>query len=118
MGASISESSGIPKRKKFFRGVSTSLAPQFTGEVFLTLYGLRFRDSGRLTEILRPCHVRGPVVAAQKRGHGAHRFRESPTFMTESTPPLRPRIAPAGLLFLGPKYPRSWGLPEEACGDE
>ena len=39
-------------------------------------------------------------MAAQKRGHGAHRFRESPTFMTESTPPLRPRIAPAGLLFL------------------
>jgi drug/metabolite transporter (DMT)-like permease len=27
-------------------------------------------------------------------------FRESPGFMTESKPPLRPRIAPAGLLFL------------------
>ncbi|MFN3311654.1 MAG: tRNA pseudouridine(38-40) synthase TruA [Thermomonas sp.] len=29
-----------------------------------------------------------------------------------------PTAPAAGLLFLGPKYPRQWGLPEEACGDE
>lgn len=29
-----------------------------------------------------------------------------------------PTAPSAGLLFLGPKYPRHWGLPEEVCGDE
>jgi tRNA pseudouridine38-40 synthase len=29
-----------------------------------------------------------------------------------------PTAPSAGLLFLGPRYPRSWALPEEACGDE
>ena len=29
-----------------------------------------------------------------------------------------PTAPSAGLLFLGPKYPRSWKLPEEVCGDE
>jgi hypothetical protein len=37
MGSSISESSGIPKRKKLRFGVSTGLAPQFTGQVFLRI---------------------------------------------------------------------------------
>ena len=53
MGSSISESSGIPKRKKLRFGVSTGLAPQFTGQVFFARGGLRLRDSGRATEILR-----------------------------------------------------------------
>lgn len=42
---SISESSGIPKRKKFSLLVSTGLAPQFTGHVFFATGGLRFKDS-------------------------------------------------------------------------
>ena len=29
-----------------------------------------------------------------------------------------PTAPSAGLLFLGPKYPRHWGLPEEVCCDE
>jgi tRNA pseudouridine38-40 synthase len=29
-----------------------------------------------------------------------------------------PTAPSAGLLFLGPRYPRSWALPEEACSDE
>lgn len=29
-----------------------------------------------------------------------------------------PTAPAAGLLFLGPKYPRHWGLPEEACLDD
>ena len=29
-----------------------------------------------------------------------------------------PTAAAAGLLFIGPRYPRQWGLPQEVCGDE
>ena len=29
-----------------------------------------------------------------------------------------PTAPSAGLLFLGPKYPRHWGLPDEVCADE
>ncbi|WP_240125836.1 tRNA pseudouridine(38-40) synthase TruA [Thermomonas alba] len=29
-----------------------------------------------------------------------------------------PTAPAAGLLFLGPRYPRRWGLPEEVCADE
>ncbi|RZA17089.1 MAG: tRNA pseudouridine(38-40) synthase TruA, partial [Lysobacteraceae bacterium] len=28
-----------------------------------------------------------------------------------------PTAPAAGLLFIGPRYPRQWGLPQEACGD-
>jgi tRNA pseudouridine38-40 synthase len=28
-----------------------------------------------------------------------------------------PTAPSAGLLFIGPRYPRQWGLPPEACGD-
>ena len=28
-----------------------------------------------------------------------------------------PTAPAAGLLFLGPRYPRQWGLPHEVCGD-
>src|SRR5262245_14413076 len=50
---SISESSGIPKRKKFPILVSTGLPPQFTGHVFFATGGLRFKDSDCGAEILR-----------------------------------------------------------------
>ena len=29
-----------------------------------------------------------------------------------------PTAPAAGLLFIGPRYPRPWGLPQEVCGDE
>ena len=29
-----------------------------------------------------------------------------------------PTAPAAGLLFLGPRYPRQWGLPPEVCGDD
>ena len=29
-----------------------------------------------------------------------------------------PTAPAAGLLFIGPRYPRQWGLPQEVCGDE
>jgi len=29
-----------------------------------------------------------------------------------------PTAPAAGLLFIGPRYPRQWGLPQEACGDD
>jgi len=29
-----------------------------------------------------------------------------------------PTAPAAGLLFIGPRYPRQWGLPPEVCGDE
>ena len=29
-----------------------------------------------------------------------------------------PTAPAAGLLFLGPRYPRQWGLPQEVCGDD
>ena len=29
-----------------------------------------------------------------------------------------PTAPAAGLLFLGPRYPRQWGLPQDVCGDE
>ena len=29
-----------------------------------------------------------------------------------------PTAPSSGLLFIGPRYPRQWGLPQEACGDD
>ena len=29
-----------------------------------------------------------------------------------------PTAPAAGLVFLGPRYPRQWGLPQEVCGEE
>ncbi|QIL20439.1 tRNA pseudouridine(38-40) synthase TruA [Thermomonas sp. HDW16] len=29
-----------------------------------------------------------------------------------------PTAPASGLLFIGPRYPREWGLPQEVCGDE
>jgi tRNA pseudouridine38-40 synthase len=29
-----------------------------------------------------------------------------------------PTAPAAGLLFIGPRYPREWGLPPEVCGDD
>ena len=28
------------------------------------------------------------------------------------------RAPSAGLLFIGPRYPRQWGLPPDVCGDD
>jgi tRNA pseudouridine38-40 synthase len=29
-----------------------------------------------------------------------------------------PTAPASGLLFIGPRYPRQWGLPREVCGDD
>jgi hypothetical protein len=51
MDPSISESSGIPKRKKSLFWCGRRLRPLFTGQVFIRGSGLRFGDSRKATDI-------------------------------------------------------------------
>ena len=78
MGASIGESSGIPKGKKLLRRVEIGFAPLFTGQVFFQPPGLHWRDSREVTERtslrLRAgegWHARAPVVGGPDTLHGA-----------------------------------------------
>jgi len=90
IGATISESSGIPKGKKLSRRVETGFAPLFTGQVFFQLIGLHWRDSREATE-REVRHLRGTVVAAASRRRGEGRFHALPGSMTESKPAVAMR---------------------------
>ena len=90
IGATISESSGIPKGKKLSRRVETGFAPLFTGQVFFQLIGLHWRDSREATE-REVRYVRGTVVAAASRRRGEGRFHALPGSMTESKPAVAMR---------------------------
>ena len=67
MGASISESSEIPKGKKLSEGPIFHVHPLFTGQVFIRRQALHFGDSRRPTETstrtYRRTDRRGPKMA-------------------------------------------------------
>ncbi len=103
----IGESSGIPKPKKFVPPVDQSFAPLFTGALFIRAPGLNFWDSRRATGKAtdQACQSRDGR-ATKSRGKlrpttfVSHLFAPLPGSMTNQTPSARPRLAPAGLMFL------------------
>jgi hypothetical protein len=75
--ATISESSGIPKRKYFPPACETELRPLFTGQVFIVAKGLLAGDSRGATGV--------------GAGMSARRWPPAPiTGMVPPIPPLRP----------------------------
>src|ERR1700687_4631020 len=68
--ATISESSGIPKRKYFPQACETELRPLFTGQVFIVAEGLLAGDSRGATGG-RGWHVRPPMASGPDNRHGA-----------------------------------------------
>ena len=104
MEPSISESSGIPKRKKLSpRLWSQGFAPLFTGQVFFRAQGLHLRgDSRRATG-------GGGLACPRSRGRGRRISGMVPLIPSHpfaglhdriKTAPRAARIAPAGLMFL------------------
>ena len=71
LGPSISESSGIPKRKNCSWAVDSGCVPLFTGQLFIALPGLRFGDSRKATEsaglVSPPAGGKGSGLAARCR---------------------------------------------------
>ena len=72
--ASISESSGIPKRKKLSFGLSTSLGPAVHRRCIFCIRRIAFERLRQGYGDSWGSHARAPVVVAEKRGHGAAQF--------------------------------------------
>ena len=79
--ATISESSGIPKRKYFPLDCETELRPLFTGQVFIVAEGLPAGDSGGATGI----------------GAGMSASRWPPAPITGMVPPI-PSLRPSSII--------------------
>ena len=90
IGPSISESSGIPKRKKSSRDLWRNASPRCSqGRYLFALPDCIFGTQVGLREMSeQPCPKQVVVVGAD-RGQGAARFHPLPSSMTESKPTAR-----------------------------
>jgi len=77
--ATISESSGIPKRKYFPQACETELRPLFTGQVFIAGMGLLWRDSREATEG-EGGNARPPTGSGRDNRQGADSARAAKPF--------------------------------------
>ena len=63
--------------------------------------------------------VRRMVGVLVEVGTGRLEASDVPALLTrDSALPARVTAPASGLLFIGPRYPRQWGLPQEVCGDD
>ena len=83
--ATISESSGIPKRKYFPQACETELRPLFTGQVFIVAEGLLAADSRGATGG-RGWHVHQPMA---QRAEGLVVQRERRRYVAVARRPAR-----------------------------
>src|ERR1700676_4172411 len=96
---SISESSGIPKRKKFFPRHGFELRPVVHRATIYCAFGVAV-ERLRVRLASPGCHARLPMASGRQNRQAqgqSHRFDS----MTPQKPPAaRAQITPAGLMFL------------------